>query len=160
MSAGLLAERLYPGRPVEDLVQAAEWVTNTLLPDIAAGRLQHATAVVLGRRSSRWELQDSTLDTDDCLRSIARHEAAFVLAFAHPVPLPPEVQGAEEGWLITCEDPLQRMDVLVALAGEQFRVFSKPPESMLPRWLGQDPEHTVDLSVALALLELTPAGEA
>ena len=160
MSAGLLAERLESSPPVENLVQAAEWVTNTLLPDILAGRVQHATAVVLGRRSSRWELQDTTLDAQDCLRSIARHEAAFLVAFVHPVPLPPEVQGAERGWLITCEDSLQRMDVLVALAADQYRVFSKPPQSRLPRWVGREPTRLVDLAAAAAMLDLRPAGEA
>lgn len=164
MNTGLLAERLQMDAMPGDLVKAAEWVTNKLLADIVRGRIEKPTLVVLGRRASRWELGTAETDLGDLLRSICRHEAAHVAALAHHQPLPPEVEGASSGWLITVEDALNRMDVLVAMKGDEegspFRVFTKPPISMMPRWIGRDPTLEVDLTAALAGLQLSATGDA
>ena len=143
-----------------DLVKAAEWVTNTLLTDIVEGRARPPTLVVLGRRCSRWELRDPSLALEDVVRSVCRAEAAYVAALAFPQPLPPEVQGADSGWLITCEDALNRLDVLVAMKDSTFRLFTTPATPQMPRWIGQDPASEVDLSAPLELLDLEAHGSA
>ena len=160
MNTGILAERLHLQAAPADLVKAAEWVTNALLADIVEGRARPPTLVVLGRRCSRWELRDPSLALEDVVRSICRAESAYVAALAFPQPLPPEVQGADSGWLITCEDALNRLDVLVAMKGDTFRLFTTPPTPQMPRWIGQDPDRDVDLSAPLTMLGMEAQGSA
>ncbi|MFT4625440.1 MAG: hypothetical protein ACI8PZ_004108 [Myxococcota bacterium] len=133
-----------------EAVAIAQIAMNVVIKDIVAGRVSYLVLLTFNGSTGRiWQLHDPPM-ADDVVRAIIQRESPDAIAFVHPQPLPPEVEG-ERGYNVAVEAPSGKFDCLIALwggeglGGEMMRIYGRSLEGVDHRWLGVPPEGEVEM---------------
>ncbi len=144
----IFALRLSMEKPPRNLEKAALFFAKEVMEEIVKGPPpRHLVAFTIGpARPMRWELEGAPSPPDDLIRALAEHEDAYVVALVHPTAVPANVE-ADRAWVVTAEDAMRRVEVMLALRGtneaggaEQFQVLQANPGKKSARWVGVPPE--------------------
>ena len=145
----IFAIRLNLEKPPPNLEKAAGFFAKEVMEEIVTGPPpRHLVAFTIGpARPMRWKLAGAPSPPDDLIRALAEHEKAYVVALVHPTAVPAHVE-ADRAWLITAEDAMRRVEVMIALrgtietgGGEQFQMLQANPGKQAARWVGVPPEN-------------------
>ena len=160
-----MAEMDLPGPLPDDVEAIAQIATNLVLGDVTAGKVSYLILLTFrGNKARLWQLHDVTA-ADDVVRALVERNAPEAIAFVHPMPLPPEVEG-ERGYNVAVEAPTAKFDSLIALWGggglgaEMVRIYGRRITDVTNRWFGVPPEGEVDMWFEGVVGATGPTGEA
>jgi len=160
-----MAELDLPGAVPSEIEAVAQLATNLVLQDVVDGRVSYLILLAFkGSKVRVWQLHDPPVP-DDIVRTIIQRDEPQAIAFVHPMPLPPQVEG-ERGYNVAVETPTGKFDSLIALwggeglGGEMMRIYGRRIEDAEPRWLGVPPEGEVEMWLEGPVGLVGPRGEA